>query len=64
MPTEYRLITSPEPDLFQERLNRFVAELGPDVVLGELHFSTVGLPGGTVIYSVLVPFKTVEGWQD
>jgi hypothetical protein len=62
--TEYRLISSHEPDLFQERLNRFVQGLGPDVALGEMHFSTTALPNGTIVFSALVAYKHVEGWQD
>ena len=64
MQTEFQLITSQEPDLFQERLNRFVAALGANVAIGEILFSTVALPGGGVQFSALVPFKAVETWNE
>jgi hypothetical protein len=61
---EFRLISSTEAELFQERLNRFIASLGPDVVLGEIKFDTTSMPSGHVNYSALVSFKRVEGWAE
>ena len=63
MNTEFRLISSPEPDLFEVRLNRFIAELGPDVAVGEIKFTTTCTPSGTVVYSALVAYKQVKGWE-
>lgn len=61
---EFRLISSTEPDLFQERLNRFIASLGPDVVLGEIKFDTTATPSGHINFSALVGFKRVDTWKD
>ncbi len=61
---EFRLIASTEAELFQERLNRFIASLGPDVVLGEIKFDTTSTPSGHINYSALVSYKRVEGWAE
>ena len=63
MNTEFKLISSPEADLFEVRLNRFIAELGPDVALGEIKFTATSTPTGTIVYSALVAYKQVKGWE-
>jgi hypothetical protein len=60
--TEFKLITSPDADIFEERLNRFVHDLGPDVVLGHINFSTTVLANGTVVYSALIAYRKPEAW--
>ena len=54
----FKLIFAPEPDLFEQRLNRFMAELGEDIVIAQLQFSTVLQNGGEVMYSALIGFKS------
>jgi hypothetical protein len=60
----FKLIFAPEPDLFEQRLNRFVADLGENVVIGQLQYSTVVLPSGEVMYSAIIGFKRAQGWDD
>jgi len=60
----FKLIFAPEPDLFEQRLNRFVADLGEDVVIAQLQYSTVMLPNGEVMFSALVGFKSAKGWDE
>ncbi len=60
----FKLIFAPEPDLFEQRLNRFVADLGEEVVIGQMQFSTALMPGGEVMYSALIGFKKAKGWGD
>jgi hypothetical protein len=64
MQPQYRLITSPSEDLFQERLNRFMQDLDPDVVIGEVQFDTVVLPNGSLQFSVLISYKKVDSWSE
>jgi hypothetical protein len=60
--TEFKLITAPDADIFEERLNRFVQDLGQDVVLGHINFSTTVLQTGNVMYSVLIAYRKPEAW--
>jgi hypothetical protein len=60
----FKLIFAPEPDLFEQRLNRFVADLGEDVVIGQMQYSTVVLPSGEVLYSVVLGYKRAHGWDE
>jgi hypothetical protein len=60
--TEFKLITSPDADIFEERLNRFVHDLGTDVVLGHINFSTTVLANGAVMYSALIAYRKPEAW--
>ena len=53
---EFRLITGVDPDLFQERLNRYLQNLDPDTEIVHLLFSTSQI-GGETSYSVLVGVK-------
>jgi hypothetical protein len=61
---EFRLISSHEPDIFQERLNRLIASFGPEIAIGEVRFDTSALPNGNVMFSALVSFKRVENWGE
>ena len=60
--TEFKLITAPDADIFEERLNRFVQNLGPDVALGHINFSTTVLPTGSVMYSASIAYRKPEAW--
>jgi hypothetical protein len=60
--TEFKLITAPDADIFEQRLNNFVQDLGPEVVLGHINFSTTVLQGGNVMYSALIAFRKPEAW--
>ncbi len=60
----YRLISSAEMDLFQERLNRLSAALSTDEAVADIKFCTTLGHDGKVLYSALLTIKTVEAWQD
>ncbi len=60
--TEFKLITAADSDIFEERLNNFVRDLGTEVVLGHINFSTSVLPNGNVMYSALIAFRKPEAW--
>ena len=57
---EYKLISAAEVDLFEERLNRFIASLAGKAQVGDPKFTTCAGPNGTITYSALVPFKRVS----
>jgi hypothetical protein len=60
--TQFKLISSNNFDLFEERLNEFVAGLSSDVLIVDVKFSTAAL-SSSVEYSALVHFQQTEGWQ-
>lgn len=53
MISEFRVISGADPDLFQERLNRYLQNLDPDTEIASLLFSTT-CSGESVTYSVLI----------
>ncbi|WP_018466074.1 hypothetical protein [Calidithermus timidus] len=59
----FRLIFANDPDVFQERMNRFIADLDENVLLVDVKFSTT-VQGAQVNYSALVHYKEVESWKD
>ncbi len=59
----FRLVTASDPDLFQERINRAVAELPKDAVLVDVKFSAAG-EGSRVLLAALIVYKQVEPWRD
>jgi hypothetical protein len=56
---EYKLISAAEVDLFEERLNRFIASLAGKAQVGDPKFTTCAGSNGTITFSALVPFKRV-----
>ncbi len=59
----FRLVTATDPELFQERLNRAVAELPEGTVLVDVKFA-VGGEGTRAVYAALLYYKKVEPWKD
>ncbi len=59
----FRLVTGTDPDLFQERLNRAVADLPDDTIIVDVLFSTAH-SGRVAEYSALIYYKEVEPWKD
>ncbi|PZA05873.1 MULTISPECIES: hypothetical protein [unclassified Meiothermus] len=59
----FRVITANDPDIFQERLNRFIEELAEDTVLVDVKFTT-SAQGNQALYTALVQYKIVETWKD
>jgi hypothetical protein len=56
-----KLISASDPDVFQERLNRFVEGLPEEALLLDIKFSTA-TAGSQTTYSALVQYKAVEEW--
>ncbi len=59
----FRLVTGTDPDLFEERINRAVAELPKEAVLVDVKFSAAG-EGNRTLLAALVIYKLVEPWKD
>ncbi|HKI56162.1 MAG TPA: hypothetical protein VKB31_03345 [Trueperaceae bacterium] len=62
MEPKFKLISSNNFELFEERLNDFVASLDRDDVIVDVKFSTASLDM-TVEYSALVHFQHTEEWD-
>jgi hypothetical protein len=58
----FKVITGNDPDIFQERLNRFVESLPEDVVLVEVKFAVA--EGSSPLFAALVQYKEVEAWKE
>lgn len=58
----FKVITGNDPDIFQERLNRFVADLPENVVLVEVKFAVA--EGPSPLFAALVQYKEVEAWRE
>ncbi len=58
----FKVITGNDPDIFQERLNRFVENLPENTVLVEVRFAVS--EGPSPLFAALVHYKEVEEWQE
>lgn len=59
----FKLISAADPDMFQDRLNRFVESLPPDAMIVDIKFST-STSGAQTMYAALVHYKSVEEWKE
>lgn len=58
----FKVITANDPDIFQERLNRFVEDLPENTVLVEVRFAVA--EGSSPLFAALVQYKEVEAWKE
>jgi hypothetical protein len=61
MSPRFKLISSNNFDLFEERLNEFAESLPMNNVIVDIKFATAALHT-TVEYSALVQYQQAEGW--
>jgi hypothetical protein len=59
---EFKLISAPDQDIFQQRLHDFMQNLGNGVTIGNINFSTAVMPNGEVLYSVLLMYRKTQEW--
>ncbi|WP_041658101.1 hypothetical protein [Marinithermus hydrothermalis] len=59
----FKLVTGSDPELFEERLNRFVESLPEDAIVVDVKL-TATQAGEGVTYAALVQYKRVEPWQE
>ncbi len=62
MEPRFKLISSNNFELFEERLNEFIASLDRDDVIVDVKFSTAAL-SSTVEFSALVHYHRTESWE-
>lgn len=62
MEPKFKLISSNNFELFEERLNDFIASLDRDDVIVDVKFSTAAL-ATTVEFSALVHYQRTESWD-
>jgi hypothetical protein len=58
-----KLISATDPDMFQERMERFLEAMPAEAVLVDIKFATSAL-GSSLAFSALVQYKSVEEWKD
>ncbi len=63
MEVKLKLIGSTSPDIFEQRLNDFVASLDKDDIVVDVKFSTASA-GNQVEYNALVHYQTTDSWSD
>ena len=61
MTAKCKLVSANDYDLFERRLNDFLASLTSDEVIVDISFATAAL-SGSVEYSALVHYRHTEGW--
>jgi hypothetical protein len=61
MSPRFKLISSNNFDLFEERLNEFMESLPMDSVIVDIKFATAALHT-TVEYSALVHYQQAQSW--
>lgn len=62
MKPKFKLISSNNFDLFEERLENFVSSLSDDDVIVNVEFSTSALDM-SVEYSALIHYQPTEPWE-
>lgn len=63
MEIKFKLIGSTSPDIFEQRLNEFMASLDKDDIVVDVKFSTSSL-GSQVEYNALVHYQATDAWND
>jgi hypothetical protein len=58
-----KLIAATDPDMFQDRLNRYIESLPPETLIVDIKFST-SHSGSQTTYAALVQYKAVEEWTE
>jgi len=62
MEPKFKLISSNNFELFETRLNDFIASLDRDALIVDVKFSSAALDS-TVEFSALVHYQETEGWD-
>lgn len=60
---KFKLIGSTSPEIFEMRLNEFLASLDKDDIVVDVKFSTSPL-NSNVEYNALVHYQTTDAWSD
>lgn len=60
---KFKLVSSNNPDLFEQRLNDLVGSLDRNDIVVDIKFATTASSVG-IEYSALVHYQTTDDWQD
>lgn len=63
MDPKFKLVSSSDFMIFEERLNGFIAGLARDDVIVDVKFSTAAVTSGDVEFSALVHYQQTEAWE-
>ncbi len=63
MESKFKVITSNDVYLFEERLNRFLQELKTDEIIVDVKYASTATDSN-VEYSALIHYQLTEGWKD
>lgn len=63
MEIKFKLISSNSPELFERRLNDFVAGLDRDDIVVDVKFAATAVPSG-IEYSAVVHYQATDSWQE
>ncbi|GIW25794.1 hypothetical protein [Meiothermus sp.] len=58
-----KLIAAADPDVFQDRLNRFIESLPDEALVVDVKFS-ISHSGSQTTFAALVQYKAVEEWVE
>lgn len=64
MEPKFKLISSNDHDLFEQRLRDFVSAMSRDDVIVDIKFSTASLASGGVEFSALLHYQETASWGD
>ncbi len=60
--TQFKLVSAPDQEIFQQRLNDFISDLGENVAIGHIKFDTATMPNGDILYSALIGYSKTQEW--
>jgi hypothetical protein len=60
--TQFKLVSAPDQEIFQQRLNDFIGDLGEHVAIGHINFDTTAMENGQIMYSALVGYSQTQEW--
>lgn len=63
MKHKIQLVTANDPSLFEERLDRMLAQLPDDATIVDIGFDTTADPAGTLHFSALIRIQMTEPWS-
>jgi catechol-2,3-dioxygenase len=59
---QFKLVSAPDQEIFQQRLNDSVSDLGENIAIGHIKFDTTTMPNGEVMYSALIGYSSTQEW--
>jgi hypothetical protein len=60
--TQFKLVCAPDQEIFQQRLNDFIADLSENITIGHIKFDTTTMLNGDIMYSALITYGKTQEW--